>query len=176
MTHHDIDAPTAPAGAVTAPDEDSVEDLAADIAREMAERGLTLAVAESLTGGQVAAHLARAEGASAWFRGGVVAYSSEVKRDVLGVPDGPVVTPEAAMAMADGVARLLGADIGVGVTGAGGPDPQDGREPGTVFIATSAPAGRDPRLHLFEGDPEEVCRASCAAALGAVLAAVRDTS
>src|SRR5690606_15762968 len=64
----------------------------------------------------------------------IVSYASEVKFDVLGVPEGPVVSAETASAMAAGARRVLGADVGVAVTGVAGPDPQDGREPGTVFV------------------------------------------
>jgi nicotinamide-nucleotide amidase len=97
-------------------------------------RGLTLAVAESLTGGLVAARLVDVPGASAWFRGGVVSYASDVKFSVLGVPEGPVVTSEAAAAMATGVRDLLGADVGLGVTGVAGPESAEGHAPGTVYL------------------------------------------
>ena len=97
-------------------------------------RGLTLAVAESLTGGLVAARLVDVPGASAWFRGGVVSYASAVKWSLLGVPEGPVVTPEAVAAMAAGVRDLLGADVGLGVTGVAGPESAEGQPPGTVFL------------------------------------------
>jgi nicotinamide-nucleotide amidase len=107
------------------------------VAQLLVERGLTLAVAESLTGGLVAARLVNVPGASGWFRGGVVAYASDVKRSVLDVPDGPVVSAAAARAMATGVQHLLGADVGLGVTGVAGPDGQDGERPGTVFMAVA---------------------------------------
>jgi len=73
-------------------------------------------------------------GASKWFRGGVVSYASEVKFDVLGVPVGPVVSPEAAEAMAIGAAKVLGSDVGLSVTGVAGPEEQDGHPAGTVFV------------------------------------------
>lgn len=79
--------------------------------------GRTLAVAESLTGGMLASAFARASGASDWFRGGSVAYSSAVKHDLLDVPDGPVVSEAAAAAMARGTARLFKADVAAAVTG-----------------------------------------------------------
>lgn len=97
-------------------------------------RGLTLAVAESVTGGLVTARLTDVPGASKVLRGGVVAYASEVKFDLLGVPEGPVVTPETAEAMAEGVRRALGADVGLGVTGVAGPDRQEGQRVGTVHL------------------------------------------
>jgi nicotinamide-nucleotide amidase len=105
------------------------------VAKLLLARGLTLSVAESLTGGLVAARLVNVVGASTWFRGGVVAYASDVKHTLLDVPPGPVVSEPAAAAMAAGVRAALGADIGLGVTGVAGPDPQDGEAPGTVFLA-----------------------------------------
>jgi competence/damage-inducible protein CinA-like protein len=104
------------------------------VGQALLARGLTLAVAESLTGGLVAARLVDVPGASAWFRGGVVTYASDVKFSVLGVPEGPVVTSEAAAAMATGVRDLLGADVGLGVTGVAGPESAEGHAPGTVFL------------------------------------------
>ncbi|MCU1354020.1 MAG: competence/damage-inducible protein CinA-like protein [Acidimicrobiales bacterium] len=97
-------------------------------------RGLTLGLAESLTGGLIAARLTDVPGASKVLRGSVVSYASEVKQDVLGLPAGPVVTLDAAMAMAAGARRALGADVGLAVTGVAGPEPQEGLEPGTVLI------------------------------------------
>ena len=112
-------------------DEQTMEDVIAD---QLLERGLTLAVAESLTGGLIASRLVNVAGASKWFRGGVVSYASQVKFNVLGVPEGPVVSADAAEAMATGVRKLLGADVGLSVTGVAGPDEQDGQVAGTVFV------------------------------------------
>lgn len=98
------------------------------------ERGLTLGVAESLTGGMIGSRICDVAGASDVFRGSIVSYSSDVKHSLLGVADGPVVSAEAAAAMASGARRVLGADVGVAVTGVAGPDPQDGFEPGVVFV------------------------------------------
>lgn len=127
--------------------------------------GRTLAVAESLTGGLLASAFARAPDSSKWFRGGIVAYSSAVKYDLLGVPEGPVVSEAAALAMARGAGRLLGADIAVAVTGAGGPDPQDGQRPGTVWAATWPDhLGPAVLLHL-SGSPASVCEQACAQAV-----------
>jgi competence/damage-inducible protein CinA-like protein len=104
------------------------------VGQALLARGLTLAVAESLTGGLVAARLVDVPGASNWFRGGVVSYATDVKFSVLGVPEGPVVTSEAAAAMATGVRDLLGAEVGLGVTGVAGPESAGGHAPGTVFF------------------------------------------
>jgi nicotinamide-nucleotide amidase len=137
---------------------------------EAAQRGgLRLAVAESLTGGELSAKLAAAPDASDWFRGGLVAYAREVKYEVLGVPRGPVVSEVAATTMADGVAALLGADVAVAVTGVAGPDDQDGQPPGTVWMAVHDGTGTASRLHHFDGEPAQVVDATCAAALAWLL-------
>lgn len=156
----------------TSSDESSSDDLAGDSAERAQASEVTVAVAESLTGGQLASYLARAEGASSWFRGGVVSYMSEVKFEVLGVPEGPVVSRPAAEQMARGVRQLLGADVAVAVTGAGGPDPQDGQPPGTVWIGVAAEEGVTAEEQRFEGDPEEICAATCRAALARLRAAL----
>jgi nicotinamide-nucleotide amidase len=104
------------------------------VARRLLDRSLTLAVAESLTGGLVASRLVNVEGASAWFRGGIVSYAADAKQLLLGVPDGPVVTPEAAEAMASGVRTALHSDVGLALTGVAGPEQDEGIEVGTVFV------------------------------------------
>ncbi|MEU0137305.1 nicotinamide-nucleotide amidohydrolase family protein [Streptomyces sp. NPDC006296] len=119
---------------------------AAEVLRKLRERGETLAVAESLTGGLVAAELTGVPGASHSFRGSVTAYATSLKREVLGV-DGTLldergaVDPTVARSMAAGVRRVLGADWGVSTTGVAGPEPQDGKAVGTVFVAVSGPDG-----------------------------------
>jgi nicotinamide-nucleotide amidase len=138
------------------PADERHEELAAQVSGLARRNGVTVAVAESLTGGNVAVALAAAESASEWFRGSLVAYSSEVKHEVLDVPDGPVVSAEAAAAMAVGVRRLLRADVAVGVTGAGGPAPQDGQDPGTVFVAVDDGTEQHVRRLDLTGDPQEV--------------------
>jgi nicotinamide-nucleotide amidase len=124
--------------------------------------GYTLAVAESLTGGLLASAFARASGSSQWFRGGIVAYSSAVKYDLLDVPSGPVVSEAAAIAMARGAGRLLEADIAVAVTGVGGPDSQDGEPPGTVWAAIWPDQLGGAALFLLSGSPEDICEQACA--------------
>ncbi|GHC81346.1 CinA family protein [Streptomyces flavofungini] len=120
---------------------------AAEVLRLLAERGETLAVAESLTGGLVAAEVTSVPGASRVFRGSVTAYATELKREVLGV-DGELlaargaVDGEVALQMAAGVRELLGADWGLATTGVAGPDPQDGQAVGTVFVAVVGPGSR----------------------------------
>ena len=117
------------------------------MAARLLAQGLTFGVAESLTGGLIASRLVNVPGASSWFRGGVVAYDSQVKFDVLGVPTGPVVTESAAAAMAEGAARVTGADVGLGITGVAGPDDQEGVAPGHGVRRPPPPrpAGPDPR-------------------------------
>nr|WP_308378056.1 nicotinamide-nucleotide amidohydrolase family protein [Streptomyces sp. ISL-98] len=123
-----------------------VRAVAAEVLELMAGRGETLAVAESLTGGLVAAELTSVPGASRVFRGSVTAYATELKRDVLGV-DGALlerhgaVDPEVARQMAAGVRRVLGAGWGIATTGVAGPDGQDGMPVGTVFVAVAGPGG-----------------------------------
>jgi nicotinamide-nucleotide amidase len=112
-------------------DDEAIEDAVAQV---LVADGLTVGLAESLTGGLAASRLVNVPGASGWFRGSVVSYASEVKFTLLGVPEGPVVSHDAARAMAEGARRVLGADVGLSITGVAGPDEQDGQPPGTVFV------------------------------------------
>jgi nicotinamide-nucleotide amidase len=105
------------------------------------ERGWTLGVAESVTGGLVGGRLTSIPGSSAVFRGGVISYASEVKFDVLGVDRGPVVSEEAAVQMALGAQRVIGSDVAIALTGVAGPDEQDGRPAGTLCIGVVLPDG-----------------------------------
>jgi len=133
------------------------ESMEVAVAAQLIARGVTLGVAESLTGGLIASRLVNVPGASAWFRGGVVAYHSQVKFDVLGVPVGPVVSEAAAAAMARGVCQVTGSDVGLGITGVAGPDEQEGNGPGTIFVGLRLPDGSTStrELHL-PGDRERV--------------------
>jgi nicotinamide-nucleotide amidase len=142
---------------------------------ELAQRHRrAVATAESLTSGAVASRLGAAPGAASWFRGGLVSYHDQVKHEVLGVDDGPVVTDKAARQMAEGVARLLAADVAVATTGAGGPDEQDGQPPGTVFVAICTGGRLRCEEFHFEGEPEQVVEQSTTAALELLLAALSD--
>jgi len=136
------------------------------VAAQLARRGLTLGLAESLTGGLVASRLVGVPGASDWFRGSVVSYASDVKFRVLGVPEGPVVTEAAARAMAQGARRVLGADIGLALTGVAGPDEQEGVAPGTVImgVAISGDEAESLVFHL-PGDRERVRQYAAISAL-----------
>ncbi len=144
-------------------DDEAIEDA---VARALLGQGLTLGLAESLTGGLAASRLVNVPGASAWFRGSVVSYASEVKYDVLGVPEGPVVSEAAARAMADGARSVLGADVGLSMTGVAGPDPQDDRPPGTVFVGLARP-GHPTEAFSFTvpGDRDRVRQYATIAAL-----------
>jgi nicotinamide-nucleotide amidase len=119
---------------------------------------LTLGLAESLTGGLVGSRLTNVIGSSEWFRGSIVSYASEVKFDLLGVPEGPVVSEEAARAMAVGARKALGADVGLAVTGVAGPAEQDDQPPGTVFFGLAMPGDDSGEAHLVNlpGDRERV--------------------
>jgi nicotinamide-nucleotide amidase len=136
---------------------------AGDVIRLLAERGLTLAVAESLTGGLVVAELISVPGASAVVRGGVVAYATELKHELLGVDAallaaGGPIQAEVAEQMASGVRARLSADVGLATTGVAGPDPQDGHPPGEVWIAIATATGvHSVRLELG-GDRASVRR------------------
>jgi nicotinamide-nucleotide amidase len=133
------------------------ESMEVAVANRLIERGLTFGVAESLTGGLIASRLVNVPGASTWFRGGVVAYDSAVKFDVLGVPAGPVVTEPAAAAMAEGVCKVTGADVGLGITGVAGPDDQEGVVPGTIFVGIVVPdRPTETRQLRLPGDRERV--------------------
>jgi nicotinamide-nucleotide amidase len=141
------------------------ETMEVAIATRLVERNLTLGLAESLTGGLIASRLVNVAGASSWFRGGIVSYASQVKFDVLGVRKGPVVSEEAALEMAKGARRVLGADIGLSVTGVAGPDSQDGQKPGTVFVGLATPTiERVMAMHL-PGDRPRVRSYSAISAL-----------
>jgi nicotinamide-nucleotide amidase len=144
-------------------DDEAIEDA---VARALTNAGQTLGLAESLTGGLAASRLVNVPGASSWFRGSVVSYASEVKFSVLGVPEGPVVSEEAARSMAEGARRVLGADVGLAVTGVAGPDSQDNQPPGTVFVGLARP-GADTDSFAFNvpGDRERVRQYATIAAL-----------
>jgi nicotinamide-nucleotide amidase len=134
-------------------DDETMEDAVGHLLRT---RGLTLGLAESVTGGLVASRLTNAVGASEWFRGSIVSYASEVKFDLLGVPEGPVVSEESAQAMADGARKVLGADIGLAVTGVAGPAEQDGQPVGTVFFGVAMDSGTEAAQVRLPGDRDRV--------------------
>jgi nicotinamide-nucleotide amidase len=124
-------------------------------------RGLTLAVAESVTGGLVSGRLTAVPGASEVLRGGLVSYASEVKQELLGVPPGPVVSEAAAVAMAEGACRVLRADVGLALTGVAGPAEQEGQPVGTLCIGIALPGGRRASRRVQFGPGRETMRQLC---------------
>lgn len=145
----------------------------------LVRRGLTIGIAESLTGGLLAAALTDVPGASATFRGAVVAYATDVKCDVLAVPAGlvaarGVVDPDVAAAMAVGAREVLGSDLGVATTGVAGPEPQDGAPVGLVFVAVATADSTTVRELDLSGSRDEVRRSTVLGALRLVAAVVED--
>jgi len=119
-------------------DADTMESVVLD---QMRSLGLSLGLGESVTGGLVAGRLTNVPGSSDVLRGSIVSYASEVKFDVLGVTRGPVVNESTAVEMAVGAKRVLGADVGLALTGVAGPAEQDGVKPGTLCVALVMPDG-----------------------------------
>ncbi|WP_283134750.1 CinA family protein [Rhizohabitans arisaemae] len=144
----------------------------------LAARGQTLAVAESLTGGLLGAAITAVPGASAFFRGGVIAYATELKAELLGVPRELLarhgaVHPEVAAAMARGVCRLTGASWGLSTTGVAGPDLQDGQPVGRVFVGLCAPGGAESaRRFALVGSREEIRNSTVIHAMSLLQAAI----
>jgi nicotinamide-nucleotide amidase len=153
--------------------------LARQIVELLTARGQTVAVAESLTGGLVAAALTDVAGASVILRGGVVAYATDLKAALLGVPAallasrGPV-DPEVAAAMAAGVRARLGADYGMSTTGVAGPGPADGKPQGTVFIAVDGPSGPAGLGLQLAGDRQNVRAETVLSVLSLLVSALRE--
>lgn len=145
-------------------------DLARRVLGLLEARGWTLATAESLTGGGVAERLTAVSGASSVYVGGVVAYAGRVKVRLLGVPDDVVsrdgvVSARCALAMAAGVRGVVGADVGLATTGVAGPESQEEKPVGLVYVAVSDPVGEAVRELRLRGDREAVRAQACAAAL-----------
>ena len=137
--------------------------LAAQIVGLLTRRRQTVAVAESLTGGLLGAAITTVPGASSVFRGGVIAYATDVKAALLGVSaallaERGAVDPDVAGAMAAGVRERLGAAIGAATTGVAGPDAADGKPPGTVHIAVSTAGGTVVQTLALSGGRDEIRR------------------
>lgn len=147
--------------------------LCSDVLKAL--EGKTLCTAESLTGGGIGAALTSVPGASKVFKGGVISYTDEVKREVLGVPAADLtaygaVSAPVAQAMALGVRQLLKADVAVSVTGLAGPDGDEfGHEVGTVFIGYADQNGSTAGEYHFAGDRESVRAQTIEAALQLIL-------
>jgi len=145
--------------------------VAADLVARLTARGQTVAVAESLTGGLVAAALTDVAGASRVVRGGVLAYATDLKAQVLGVDQGLLarvgaVDPDVAERMAAGVRSLMGATYGLATTGVAGPDQAEGKAVGTVYVAVAGPGSTTVKALRLSGDRREIRTQS----VGAVLA------
>lgn len=143
---------------------------AAGVVATLIARGQTIAVAESLTGGLLGAAFTEVPGASAVFRGGVTAYATELKGELLGVPaallaEVGAVDARVATGMAEGVSRLLRSDWALSTTGVAGPTPQDGSPVGTVYVGCAGPGGAVVRQLSLDGDRGEIRRSSVLAAL-----------
>jgi PncC family amidohydrolase len=151
----------------------------AEVGKALAGARLTVAVAESCTGGLLAGSLTEVAGASAYFVGGVVAYSDEVKVRELGVDPATIrergaVSRETAEEMASGIARRFGADIGVSVTGIAGPGGGSAEKPvGTVWLAVSLGGEIRSRGERFRGDRARIREESVRAAMALLLNAVQ---
>ncbi|MFJ6216246.1 CinA family protein [Streptomyces sp. NPDC092296] len=153
-----------------APESGAAPGLARQLHAALRAAGSTVAAAESLTGGLLAAELVDAPGASATFRGSVTAYATDLKASVLGVDaellaaEG-AVHPEVARQMAEGVRRLMGAVYGVATTGVAGPEPQDGKPVGTVHVAVAGPEGTAVSSPRLSGERATIRRKAVTAAL-----------
>ncbi|MEW1604291.1 CinA family protein [Streptomyces sp. NPDC093808] len=160
---------------------------ATEVVRLLTVNGRTLAVAESLTGGLVAAEITSVPGASKVFRGSVTAYATDLKHRLLGVDDTLLaqrgaVDPQVAAQMAAGVRTALGADWGIATTGVAGPDPQDGQAVGTVYVAVDGPSagsagsvvGGKVRHLRLNGDRAEIRMESVRSVLALLLVELAD--
>jgi nicotinamide-nucleotide amidase len=134
----------------------NVDEMCRQLASVATERGLTVSTAESLTAGNIAARLGKAPEAGTWFSGGIVAYNREVKQSVLHVPDGPVVSEEAARVMAHSIATLMGTTLALAVTGEAGPQTQEDVAPGTVWFGVVDHGRVATEKRIFSGDLEDV--------------------
>jgi PncC family amidohydrolase len=153
--------------------------LAARLHDALRARGLTVASAESLTGGALGDLLSSTSGASATYRGGVVAYATDVKESLLGVSEETVATygvvsAECAVQMALGARSLLRSDWAVSTTGVAGPSLQESKPAGTVYVGVAGPDGAHGLLLHLDGDRRGIRVQTCHAALTALLDAVAD--
>lgn len=143
---------------------------AAAVVHALADRGGTLAAVESLTGGLLAATIVDIAGVSSVFRGGVVAYATELKASLVGVPaalldERGAVDPDVAVALAEGGRERCGADWCLATTGVAGPEPQDGKPVGLVFVAAAGPSGTEVRRLEIDGNRLHIRTGAVEAAL-----------
>ena len=143
---------------------------AAGVVHALAQRQETLATIESLTGGLLSASIVEIAGVSGVYRGGLVVYATELKAQLAGVPEdllddrGPV-DPDVAVALAEGGRRRCGADWGLATTGVAGPEPQDGKPVGLVYVAVAGPFGTDVRRFDLDGGRDHIRSAAVIEAL-----------
>jgi nicotinamide-nucleotide amidase len=160
---------------------DQTADVAATVLDQLRKRAETVATAESLTGGMLCATLVDAPGASDIVRGAVVAYTADVKSQILGVDDRQIasngtVDAEVARQMAEGIRLRLGSTWGVATTGNAGPEPSEGKPVGTVFIAVAGPGTSAVRELSLSGDRLAIRRSTTSAALSLLLATLEEQS
>jgi nicotinamide-nucleotide amidase len=154
-----------------------VQQRVVEVVESLRSRQETVATAESLTGGLVAAVLTTVPGSSAVVRGGLVVYATDLKASLAGVPADLLarhgaVHPDVARALATGTRAACRADWGIGLTGVAGPEPQDGVPPGRVYLGVAGPAGTAVRALDLPGDRQAVRAGSVRAAIDAVHAAL----
>ena len=156
------------------------EPIAVQVVSLLATTGQTLATAESLTGGLIGATITAVPGASKAYLGGLITYATELKAGLAAVSAdvlaqfGPV-SPQTAEAMAAGVQQVTGADWAIAVTGVAGPDPQDGHQPGEVWLGLSGPAGvRSVSRMDLTGSRDQIRSATVSAALAELVKALGD--
>lgn len=158
----------------------TVYEKSAELGRILSSRGLTIATAESCTGGLIAHYLTMVSGSSSYFKGSVVSYCNEVKMNVLGVKKESIaefteVSGAVAKEMADGVCRLLGTDISISTTGIAGPTGAlPGQPVGTVWIGVRTPKGISAKSYHFDGNREEVIEAAAVEALSIVIWSLKE--
>ncbi|WP_343287462.1 CinA family protein [Gordonia sp. SID5947] len=152
------------------PTDDDVHERCERLAELVGRHELTVATAESLTAGNLAAHLGKATSSGEWYCGGIVAYRKQVKHSVLHVPPGPVVSSDAAHAMAKSVAELMDAHIAVAVTGEAGPECDEDVPPGTVWFGVYDRGDVRTEHHIFAGEPESVLAQTIGRGLDLLLA------
>ncbi|HXM54106.1 MAG TPA: CDP-diacylglycerol--glycerol-3-phosphate 3-phosphatidyltransferase [Candidatus Dormibacteraeota bacterium] len=173
-----VDRPLLPTGGGAPGAESPVDPLVRRLHERLAAGGLTLAVAESCTGGMLAAAITDQPGSSAYFKGGVIAYSNEIKERLLGVPADLLaahgaVSAEVAQAMAEGARRTLGTDLALSITGIAGPEADGtGKPVGLTHVWLAAPDGGEGRKLVFSGDRWGNRRQAVGEALGLLLARV----
>jgi PncC family amidohydrolase len=132
------------------------------------ERRLSVGVAESMTGGALCEALVSLPGSGKWLAGGIISYMTRIKRDLLGVSDGPVISESAATEMAIGAARVLGTEVGIATTGSAGPGTMEGEQVGSTWIAVAVDGRARARHYQFAGSPTAVRRQAVIAAIGFV--------